>query len=551
MHHYSRGKTGALDGRLTAVAGAHATVTIPADTGGGAFERLAVGSLLQIEGLRATAIAAVTAIAERPGESGSIVVAEVDLLGEILNEPDGAKRFQRGVSDYPGIRSRVDFLDADHLRLVHEAAGDSSIEVGTLALDHSIGAHLRVDDLLNKHFAVLGTTGVGKSSAVALLLREILVARPRQRMLLLDPHNEYASSFGEKAKVLNPTNLKLPFWLFTFEEVVDAFFRGRPGVEEEMEILAQVIPEAKNLYAETREQGVGTVRKADVEGLGYALDTPVPYRLADLVQLIDRRMGKLENRSQVPIYQRLLTRIESLGNDPRYRFMFHGANVGGDTMGQLVSGLFNLTDRKTSVTIVQLAGFPGEVVDSLVSVLCRMAFEFGLWSGGAVPVLIVCEEAHRYAPEDRTAGFAPTRRAVARIAKEGRKFGISLGLVTQRPADLDASIVSQCGTLLAMRMANDRDQAIIRAAVPDAAAGLVSSVSALGAREAFAFGEGVALPTRIRFKTLPDPFLPRTVTMGVVGNTDEVLDQWQVSTAVERWRSAGVARRFRSAFSME
>jgi hypothetical protein len=152
------------------------------------------------------------------------------------------------------------------------------------------------------------------------------------------------------------------------------------------------------------------------------------------------------------------------------------------------------------MTIMQLAGFPAEVVDSVVSVLCRMAFDFGLWSDGVSPLLFVCEEAHRYASADRNIGFGPTRKAVSRIAKEGRKYGVYLGLVTQRPAELDATIISQCNTLFAMRLANDRDQALLRSAVSDAAANLLSFVPSLGTREVLAFGEGVALPTRLRFK---------------------------------------------------
>ena len=142
--------------------------------------------------------------------------------------------------------------------------------------------------------------------------------------------------------------------------------------------------------------------------------------------------------------------------------------------------------------------------------MCRMAFEFGLWSDGAIPLLFVCEEAHRYASADRSVGFGPTRKALSRIAKEGRKYGVFLGLVTQRPAELDATIISQCSTLFAMRMANDRDQAIVRSAVSDAAANLLAFVPSLGTREVLAFGEGVALPTRLKFSKLPPHLLPHS-----------------------------------------
>ena len=364
--------------------------------------------------------------------------------------------------------------------------------------------------MLSKHFAVLGSTGVGKSTGVSLLMNEILKARPNLRIFLLDVHNEYGRCFGDRALVLNPRNLKLPFWLFNFEEIVDVLFAGRPGVPEELDILAEVIPMAKGIYTQYQNSDRVGLKRADPKSVGFTVDTPVPYRLVDLISLIDERMGKLENRSSRIIYHKLISRIETVRNDPRYAFMFDNANVGGDTMAEVISHLFRLPANGRPMTIMQLAGFPAEVVDSVVSVLCRMAFDFGLWSDGVSPMLFVCEEAHRYASADRSIGFGPTRKAISRIAKEGRKYGVYLGLITQRPAELDATIISQCNTLFAMRLANERDQALLRSAVSDAAANLLSFVPSLGTREVLAFGEGVALPTRLRFKEVPSHQLPRS-----------------------------------------
>ena len=265
----------------------------------------------------------------------------------------------------------------------------------------------------------------------------------------------------------------------------------------------------------------------------------MPYRLVDLISLIDERMGKLENRSSRIIYHKLISRIEAVRNDPRYAFMFDNANVGGDTMAEVISHLFRLPANGKPMTVMQLAGFPAEVIDSVVSVLCRMAFDFGLWSDGVSPMLFVCEEAHRYASADRNVGFGPTRKAVSRIAKEGRKYGVYLGLVTQRPAELDATIISQCNTLFAMRLANERDQALLRAAVSDAAANLLSFVPSLGTREVLAFGEGVALPTRLRFKEVPPHQLPRgeaTISTRAVGHL-------RSRHAFRRRRARALARR--------
>jgi hypothetical protein len=411
------------------------------------------------------------------------------------------------------------------------------IDIGHLQLDAAIAARLDVDEMVSKHFAVLGTTGVGKSSAVALLLQQIIEARPDLRFFVLDVHNEYSRCFGDRAQVLNPSNLKLPFWLFNFDEIVDVFFGGRPGLDEEIDFLSEAIPLAKSLYAQQfSAQGRLNTKSGEV-GARYTLDIPVPYRIADLITLLDSRMGKLENRSSRMIYHKLITRIESVCGDPRYAFMFENANVGGDTMAEILATLFRLPPNGKPMTIMQLAGFPSEVVDAVVSVTCRMAFDLGLWSDGTNPVLLVCEEAHRYMAADHNIGFAPTRRAISRIAKEGRKYGVFLGLVTQRPAELDPTILSQCSTLFAMRMTNERDQSLLRSAVADTAANLLAFLPSLGTGEALAFGEGVALPTRLKFKQLPDNLLPKseTVNLGELSPASSKAPH-SLASVVERWR---------------
>jgi hypothetical protein len=195
---------------------------------------------------------------------------------------------------------------------------------------------------------------------------------------------------------------------------------------------------------------------------------------------------------------------------------------------------------------MQLAGFPAEVVDSVVSVLCRMAFDFGLWSDGVAPLLFVCEEAHRYAPADGKIGFGPTRRALSRIAKEGRKYGVFLGLVTQRPAEIDPTIISQCSTLFVMRLSNDRDQALVRSAASDAAANLLSFIPSLGTRETFTFGPGVALPTRMSFGELPAAQRPNSEAAGNTrAEAGAHISRDLIPMVIERWRSASVNQRMR------
>jgi DNA helicase HerA-like ATPase len=509
---------------------------------------ITVGKFVKINAGHALLVGVITDVSAQTSslmkEQGCQGIAQVDLMGEIKTGGGRAAQFHRGVADYPTVGDAVAPLTGAELQVVFGNTGANTITIGHLQQDHAISVSVDVDEMLSKHFAVLGTTGVGKSSAVALILQQTLQARPDVRMLLLDVHNEYGRCFGERAHVVNPANLKLPFWLFNFEELVDAIFGGRVGADEEIDILAEVIPLAKVSYTQYRTTSDRlAIKRFDPKSIGYTVDTPVPYRLHDLLSLIDERMGKLENRSSRMKYHRLLTRIETVSNDPRYAFMFENANVGGDTMAEAISHLFRLPADGKPITIMQLAGFPAEVVDSVVSVLCRMAFDFGLWSDGASPLLFVCEEAHRYASADRSVGFGPTRRAIARIAKEGRKYGVFLGLITQRPAELDPTIISQCSTLFAMRMSNDRDQGLLRSAVSDTAANLFSFVPSLGTREALAFGVGVPLPTRLTFADLPPELLPKSEAFADGGSLPSgAHDLNFISSVVERWRGATVSQ---------
>ena len=219
--------------------------------------------------------------------------------------------------------------------------------------------------------------------------------------------------------------------------------------------------------------------------------------------------------------------------------MFGGFTV-NDSMAQIIGRLFRIPVNKKPITILELTGLPTEIVNVVVSVLCRMTFDFALWGEGHVPVTLVCEEAHRYVPANASTGFEPAKRAIARIAKEGRKYGASLCIVTQRPAEIDPTILSQCNTVFALRMANDRDQQIVQSAIADTGSGLLEFLPALGAREAIAFGDGMTLPVRIKFDELPKHALPRSSTARFTEkwNTD-LGDEDFLNTLVERWRHSG------------
>ena len=500
--------------------------------------RSTVGDFLVIASGARKLVGVVTEMASERDDPDH-AIAHVDVMGEIVRDAGGRETFRRGVSAYPAIGDPADSMNPQDFRLVHEGDPNAAV-IGTLHHDDSMPARISLAGMLDKHFAVLGSTGVGKSSGVAVILNAVLDHAPNVRVFLLDGHNEFAGCFGDRASVVSPRTLKLPFWMFNFEELVDVFYAGRPAVDEELEILLEYIPVAKGMYLAQRlaQNDPYGLRKVDPRRSGFTVDTPTPYAVQDLAGLIDERMGKLENRATRMHCHRLLSRLETLQNDPRYGFMFEAANVGGDTMAQILSHLFRLDPKGKPLTVMQLAGLPAEVVDAVVCVVARLAFDFGLWSEGKFPLLFVCEEAHRFVPADRTAGFGPTRRALLRIAKEGRKYGVYLGLVTQRPAELDPTVISQCNTLFAMRLANERDQALLRSAVSDEIANLMSFVPSLGVREAVAFGDGLPLPTRLRFTELPADRLPRSETFRLDERAPGAADPGFVKQVVDRWRGA-------------
>jgi DNA helicase HerA-like ATPase len=533
-------------GRIVSVNGSKAIVLL--DGGADARARSLkdgpdMGTLIAIETSSALVLAIVSALSvpvpsQREGD-GEVWIAEIGLVGELVKALDGKPlKFNRGVTNYPALGDRARVASKSELQCAFCGEAGETVRVGCIRQDSSIPAMVRVDELLGKHFAILGTTGTGKSCTTALILRSILEKHPAAHIVLLDPHNEYATAFTEWAEVVSPRNMHLPYWLLTFEEIVEVLV-GDGERKTETDVLQDLIPVAKARYANSRSGEGAKPRRADQSR--FTVDTPVPYRISELVALIDERMGRLENKRDLTPYRNLKHRIETVSKDIRYSFMFGSLTV-YDSMTQILSRIFRVPVNNKPITILELTGIPSEIVNVVVSVLCRLTFDFALWSEGQVPVTLVCEEAHRYVPANSALGFEPCKRAIAKIAKEGRKYGASLCIVTQRPAEIDPTILSQCNTVFALRMSNDRDQEIVTSAVADTGAGLLEFLPSLGQREAIAFGDGMALPVRIKFDELPPHALPRS-------STARFSERWQKSLGddgfleqiVERWRLSGTS----------
>ena len=467
----------------------------------------------------------------RADESGEIV-ANVDFLGEGSRDSAGKmSSFRRGVTRYPIPSCNVHPVSTDDLRAVFAASEEAHVEIGTVYPTDDIRGALYVDPMLGKHFAVLGSTGTGKSTSVSLILHRISELSPEGHIVMIDPHGEYSAAFKGCGELFNVDNLQLPYWLMNFEEHCEVMLTTHDAERQrDADILAKCLLTARTKGKDMSQYGKVTV------------DSPIPYLLADLNTIIVNEMGKLERAGDTLPYQRLKTKLDELRADPRYTFMFSGMLV-SDSMPSLIAKLFRLPSHGKPISIVDVSGVPSEVTSVVVSVLARMVFDYAIWSRTEAqrPLLLVCEEAHRYVPKDELAeNGQAVRKILERIAKEGRKYGVSLGLITQRPSDLAEGVLSQCGTIISMRLNNDRDQACVRAAMPEGARGFLDAIPALRNRECIVCGEGVAIPIRVRFDDLEPEKRPASSDPSFARLWRETGDEEGIiQRTIKRWRGHG------------
>jgi DNA helicase HerA-like ATPase len=536
-------------GRVIAVSGAKVVGLLERD--GTSTRGPHIGELIKIVTDESTVFGFVTGISidhprlEGPSQRDQeLRRVELELVGEIDHRSGVHAPFQRGVSNFPALDDVMARASSDDLRRVFTRPVDSSqrsARIGALHQDHTIPAEIMPAELLGKHFAVLGTTGAGKSCAIVTILRALLSQHAHAHIVILDPHNEYAAAFKDQAEVVTPSDLELPYWLLNFEELREMVIgSGSPQPDADAVLLNQVVTQAKRNMAQDPEAA-----------LQITIDTPVPYRLSDIAKIIDGILGKLDRPADMAAYHRIRERFAHMQADRRLAFMFPGGLSGGgnsalqglvtrDNMARILGRLFRVPVGGKPVTVLDTSGVPAEILNVVVSLLCRMSFDFALWSEQKAPVLLVCEEAHRYAPADTKAGFEPTKRALSRIAKEGRKYGVSLCLISQRPSELDTTVLSQCSTIFALRMTSQKDQEFLAAALPESSLGLMSELPSLRNGQAIAVGEGVPLPTRIDFDRLADEHQPhsRTAPFATAWQQDQ-LSAADLGDIVKRWRHQG------------
>jgi uncharacterized protein len=532
-------RTRRIVGRLVSLDGSHAVISCELE-GEGQAEYWSVGNLITVVHQNSRLVGVICDLTVPEGiwraDRINMAVIKIELAGEIVEDEPGKGSFHRGIRSFPTLGAVAHRIRSSDLQAIYQIRGEEGVEFGRLTQNPDIPATVSVSELMRRHFAVVGSTGVGKSTAVSMLIKQCIRKMPDLRVLLIDPHNEYARHFPKDAELFDSDNLELPYWMFRFDEIADIIYSGRRANPDELDALYEVIRAAKIRFASSASRLAETSirRQASPEQAWISADTPVPYRVSDAVQIIDEWMGKLDPRYARADMRSLRNRIEGLSHDPRYRFMF-GKLMVEDNYARVLSHVFRMPIAGHPVSIMQLAGLPNEVVNAVVSVLARLAFDLASLSRGPYQVAVVCEEAHRYIPSDPSQGFEPTRRAIGRIAKEGRKYGVSLGVVTQRPSELDPTVLSQCSTMFAMRLGNERDKDIVAAASGVSKGGPISFLSSLADREAIAFGEAIATPMRMKFGDYRE-FERDRDNWAVRGNEDIVQARTELKLVISRLR---------------
>lgn len=442
--------------------------------------------------------------------------------------------FERGVSAYPTTGAEVHAISREELAKMFRRFEERGYDVGSLSSNTELRAHLDPSPLFGRHCAVVGQTGAGKSWTVASLLQKAVKLMPRAHVILLDLHGEYRRAFTEQqARVINAVELEMPYWLMTYEELCDL-------------LIDRTEFAAHNQTAFFRET-LNSLRKAEGEKLGLprtTVDTPVYFPLDEVRSTIKAKNDEVvpgrAGPKQGPMFgdfDRFLMRLDSRLNDIRYDFLLQPRlrNM-SDSLEKLLRDFVGLGERKTPITVIDISPVPFDVRPVVTAQIGRLAFEFNYWNPryAEFPLLLVCEEAHAYIRRESDVQYEGARRSMERIAKEGRKYGVGITVISQRPHELSETVLSQCGTFICLRMTNPDDQEYVRKLVPEAERDLVNIFAGLRRGEAMVLGEATPLPLRLTFDP-PNP-TPRSDDVDFYRQWREGPEDLDVGKIVDRWR---------------
>lgn len=514
--------------------------------------------------------AAMTVNIHTPSKNHDRRVIEASLLGEAwFDTTSDSLNFKRGVSIYPLPLQSVHLVTKTETEALFSSAErtsageyDNRLNIGDYTGATRVVCHANMDKLLGQHCAILGSTGSGKSSAVAGIIHSVLDAEPidglkaKPNIVLIDPHGEYGAAFEgscQQFRAYENVNgqagtadlLHLPYWLMSSDE-----FRSLIIGRTEFEATTQANVVYKAL-AHARMVEAGLCRSAlkpigeQIAHLGsfphidsaipldeekadsiksFDRDKPRPFKLAEFEAHIRHRQAKRFFKSEwadVPdgdlekTYLPILKKLSVLTLDPRLNFMMREFDETHLSVNECLSQFLRRPDdNNKGLKIIDISGIPNEVSGPLIGVICRLLFTYKVFQTREEreqdPIAIICEEAHRYVPDRGEVQYDVAQTALRRIAREGRKYGLGLVLVSQRPSDVEGTVISQCNSWIILRLTNSRDQDHVSRFLPDSLSGMTKQLSSLPRQEAIFVGEASALPARIRLKTLTEEQLPRS-----------------------------------------
>lgn len=486
-------------------------------------------------------------------------IIEADLFGEgewrLNSEGALALEFERGVATYPLPQQTIYLTPKLELRFIYGDAKGAVIQLGEHVGSGGAPCYADLNELVGKHTAILGSTGAGKSGTVAAVIHSILergeIADHKHwhpQIIILDPHNEYGKAFPNHQRLsTDEGTLKLPYWLLDLEESLGLFIgKTEFAATSQSNII-------KNALIYVREK---TAEKLDLDKRRLTVDSPIPYVLGNAEGLdhfgykdgalytegligainLQRPEGKDKNKHED--FSKVIRKIDSLLKDGRLKFMMENWDGEQDPLSVIVNQFLT---QKTTIQIVDLSGVPNEVAGVASAAIARIVFQLKIWQTEDErqnsPVLLVCEEAHRYVPNRGDAQYEAAQSAIRRIAKEGRKYGVGLLLVSQRPSEVEATVLSQCNSWIVLRITNDADREHVRSVLPDSMSGLTKMLSGLRRQEAIFVGQAATLPTRVMIRDLQAEQLPRSNDVNFdQGWQQQAMSLEQIDLVVKKWR---------------
>ncbi len=471
-------------------------------------------------------------------------ILEADLFGEAewYSKSNGTDNnwvlaFERGVSQFPLPQQKIYLTPSNELKFIYGGEKKSSIILGKHVGSANTPCVANLNELIGKHTAILGSTGSGKSGTVAAILHSILdYGRDSQldnwnpQIIILDPHNEYSKSFPSGSKFsTDKGNLILPYWLLSLEELINLIIGRTEFVATSQ---ANIV---KNALLTSRKEAAKSIQ---IDGEKINVDSPIPFAWAKFIEGVDSQRPSGKDKKEQEPYNNILNKLETLRRDARLSFLMNEWNSQEDSISEIITQFIN---KNYSIAIIDLQGIPNEVAGICSAVICRTLFNFKVWETAEErehnPILIVCEEAHRYVPNRGDAQYFAAQNAIRRIAKEGRKYGIGLVLVSQRPSEVESTVLSQCNSWIILRLTNDTDREYVKGILPDSLSGLSKVLSGLRRREAVFVGQAAMLPSRIQIRYLSDDMLPESKDIKFdEGWQKKTIEKSKIAEVVLRWR---------------